>query len=84
MTPSRSIVGASPGKISTMDVNHMRHNTTSVVNDTMDDDIQSRRSSSMNFDALLKPAENEEQINHQLALLKQIIDETIEAHNMFN
>ena len=84
MTPSRALTGVSPGKGSTMDANHMRHHTTSVVNDTQDDDTQSRRSSSMNYDALLRPAENEEQMKNQLALLKQIIDETIEPHEMFN
>ena len=84
MTPGGALTGVSPGKGSAMDANHMRYHTTSVVNDTQDDDTQSRRSSSMNYDALLRPAETEEQMKNQLALLKQIIDETIEPHEMFN
>ena len=84
MSPSRALAGASPKKGSAMDVNHTRYHTTSIVSATQDDDTQSRRSSSMNYDALLRPAENEEQMKNQLALLKQIIDETIDVHEMFN
>ena len=47
------------------------------------EDTQSKRSS-MNYNALLKDPEDDEQLQMQLAMLKRIIDDTIDIHEMFN